>query len=103
MDHQNLFSGPPATVSLPLESLDVPAGVERAFAFGVRAGGPGVLSLLLPVQGSDEVDGRSVSAQAAASVTVLLPARLFASPQPAPDKLVPGGRYSVDHLIGKEL
>lgn len=77
-------AGPPATLQPAAETVDIAGGNEHTFAWQVQASEPGSLDLTLPVAGTDQISGTPVSAQATTSILFVTPARLVATPRPAP-------------------
>jgi hypothetical protein len=79
-----VLSGPAVALQPPAEIVDIPAGGSQDFVWRIRASGPGVLQIALPVAGVDEVDGQTVATEASASITVVTTASLTAAAQPVP-------------------
>jgi hypothetical protein len=88
-------SGAAATILPPAGSADIAAGGTHAFAWQATASAAGTLDLSLPVAGKDEVDGRAVAAQATASIRIVTPAHLVATPRAAPPSQPAGPAFQL--------
>ncbi len=81
-----------AQVQPPAGTIDILPGASFVFIWRIRAGDSGVLDVMLPVAGVDEVDGRAVVAETNNLVSVVTGPHVVATPQPAPASAVVGMR-----------
>ena len=88
-------TGPAAAVVAPADQADLAPGASHTFTWRATASAPGTLDLSLPVAGQDDVDGSPVTAQASASILILTPAHLVATPRPAPPSQPAGPPFQI--------
>jgi len=88
-------SGPAVSVQPPPETLDIAAGASHSFTWHLDASAAGVLTLALPIAGTDAIDDSAVTAQALVSILVVTPAHLSVSALRAPPSQPVGPTFEI--------
>ncbi len=88
-------SGPAVSVQAPPETMDIAAGASQSFTWHFTASAAGLLTLTLPVAGTDSIDGSAVTTQGQVSIVVVTPAHLTATALRAPQSQPAGPAFEI--------